>query len=377
MTYPETKVRLRTDSSFTDMVDEEHHIGNSPLSGLVKMVSMFPIDYMHLCCLGVTRKLLNMWLKGKDLTTRLPSQTVQTISGKLLMLRSYMPCEFKPRGLSEMDRWKATELRSFMLYWGPVVLKDCLPSEIYDNFMLFSVSMYLLLSPGISEERLAFAHKLMVSFVEHFRQLYGKDEIVYNIHQLIHLAEEYRKFGTLDNISGFPFENYLGQIKHLLRKPHQPLQQVVKRLSEIPHVQGPHPTKDPILHSIHTDGPVPPQFASSQQYRKVSSNLFTLSTKKGDNCIEVGDGFALVENIVQSDDDVYIIYRKYRHKQPYYMYPCESSYIGTYSVSGLQEGIGLGKLSYVKQKCLLYPDGDGAIAISLLHYAGQQWFSNF
>lgn len=170
--------------------------------------------------------------------------------------------------------------------------------------MLFSVGMYLFLSPGISEKMLAFAHKLMVSFVEHFGELYGKDEIVYNVHQLIHLAEEYRKFGTLDNISGFPFENYLGQIKHLLRKPHQPLQQVVKRLSEIPHVGAPCPTNDPILRSIHTDGPVPPQFISSQQYRKVSTHMFTLSTKKGDNCIEVGDGFALVENIVKSEEDI-------------------------------------------------------------------------
>lgn len=86
MTYPETKVKLRTDSSFTEMVDEEHHLGNtlSPLSGVVKMVSMFPIDYMHVSCLGVTRKLLNMWLKGKNLATRLPSQTVAVISRKLL-----------------------------------------------------------------------------------------------------------------------------------------------------------------------------------------------------------------------------------------------------------------------------------------------------
>lgn len=142
-----------------------------------------------------------------------------------------------------------------MLYWGPIVLKDLLPSELYDNLVLFSVGMYLLLSPGISEEMLAFAHKSMVSFVEHFGELYGKDEIVYNVHQLIHLAEEYRTFGTLDNILGFRFENYLGQIKQLLREAPQPLQQVVKRLSEIPHVRALCPTNDPMLLHSHTDGP--------------------------------------------------------------------------------------------------------------------------
>lgn len=108
---------------------------------------------------------------------------------------------------------------------------------------------------------------------------------------------------------------------------------------------------------------------SSQQYRKVSTHLFTLSTKKGDNCVEVGDGFALVENILKSEEDVYIIYRMYSHKQPYYMYPCESSYIGIYKVSGLQEDIGISKLGHIKRKCLLSPDGDGAIAIPLLHLA--------
>lgn len=371
MTFPETKHKLRTDSSFSDMVDEEHHIGKSPLSGLVKMVSMFPPDYMHVCCLGVTRKMLHIWLKGKHLATKLPSQTAAGISDKLLKLRFYTPSEFnrKPRGLSEIDRWKATEFRSFMLYWGPVVLKDSLPSELYDNFMLFSVGMYMLLSPSISEEMLAFAQKLMVAFVEHFGELYGKDEIVYNIHQLTHLAEEYRRFGNLDNISGFPFENCLGQIKHLLRKPHQTLQQVVKRLSETSHV-GPTCSRDyPKLLNIHIDGPVPTQFISSQQYRKVSTHRFTLSTKKGDNCVEVGDGFALIENIIKSEEDTYIIVRMYGHKQPYYMYPCESSYIGTYKVSGLKENIGVVGLASIKRKCLLCPDMDGAIVIPLLHLA--------
>lgn len=62
----------------------------------------------------------------------------------------------------------------------------------------------------------------------------------------------------------------------------------------------------------------------------------------------------------------------YSHKQPYYMYPCESPYIGTY-VTGLQEDIGISKLNHIKRKSLLCPDGDGAIAIPLLHLAVQSY----
>lgn len=80
------------------------------------------------------------------------------------------------------------------MYWDPLVLKDSLPSEMYDNFILFSVRMYLL-SPGISEEMLAFVHKLMVSCVEYIGALHGKDEIVSSVRQLI-----------LVYLAGLPFQ---------------------------------------------------------------------------------------------------------------------------------------------------------------------------
>lgn len=167
MTYPETNVRLRADYSFPHMIDEELHLRQAlgPLTGIVKMVSM--LDYINL---GVTRKLLIMGVKGRNLATRLPSKTVNLISHELLELRSHTPCELdrKLRALMELDDWKATELQSFMLYWGPKVLKDCLAEELYQNFMLFSVGMYLLLSPAISEEMVVYAQKLMISFAEHF-----------------------------------------------------------------------------------------------------------------------------------------------------------------------------------------------------------------
>ena len=129
-------------------------------------------------------------VKGQSSHYRLSSQTVDSISSKLLVLHSHIPVELnrKPRVLNELDHWKATELRSFMLYWGPVVLKDCLPSEFYDNFMLFSVAMYF--SPELSGQMVELAHRSMISFVKHFGQLYGRDEIVFTVHQLIHLVDE-------------------------------------------------------------------------------------------------------------------------------------------------------------------------------------------
>ncbi|KAK0148197.1 hypothetical protein N1851_012082 [Merluccius polli] len=91
-------------------------------------------------------------------------------------LRNYIPSEFarRPRALAERCRWKATELRQFLLYTGPVVLRGVLQPQIYDNFMLLSVGVYILASPKYFMEMNELANTLLVSFVEHFGQLYGE-----------------------------------------------------------------------------------------------------------------------------------------------------------------------------------------------------------
>ncbi|KAL2103176.1 hypothetical protein ACEWY4_000044 [Coilia grayii] len=263
MTYPDTDVRLRSDDEFEKMADEDHYTNTSCDDGLVKMVSAFPIDYMHLCCLGVMRKLINFWMRGKN-STRQPTRAINAMSEQLVQLRPYIPKEFarKPRELNEFDRWKASELRQFMIYSGPLVLRDTLPNNLYDNFMLFSVAMFLLLTPKISDTMVSFAQRLLMAFVKHFGQLYGREEIVFSVHQMIHIADEYRQFGSLDNISSFPYENYLGKIKKMLRKPSQPLQQVVKRLSEEPVCLVPPPPTQPVLSQPHQEGPLPQDYSS-------------------------------------------------------------------------------------------------------------------
>lgn len=64
--------------------------------------------------------------------------------------------------------------------------------------------------------------------------IYGPTFTVYNVHSLIHLCEDSRNFDlSLDDISSFPFENYLQVIKKFVRKPESPLSQIVKRIGEL------------------------------------------------------------------------------------------------------------------------------------------------
>lgn len=124
------------------------------LSAVVKMVSMFPIDSMHVSCLEVTSKLLNMWLKRQKSgnSTSFSNccshfrQTAQSVPAWLVNLTS--------------NQRRYLRVRSMESYWAAIfhaIFGTWLPSDMYDNLMLFSFSMYLLLSPDISDKTLNFA----------------------------------------------------------------------------------------------------------------------------------------------------------------------------------------------------------------------------
>ena len=90
-----------------------------------------------------------------------------------------------------------------------------------------------MLNPSVCSEFCDYAHELLVTFVTHFGNLYGKDMLTYNVHGLVHLANEVKKFGSLDNTSAFVFESFLGRLKRMIRKPGSPLEQIIRRISEL------------------------------------------------------------------------------------------------------------------------------------------------
>lgn len=72
--------------------------------------------------------------------------------------------------------------------------------------------MVILLSNNMNEY-IDYARDLMIYFVKQFEIIYGKHLVSHNVHGLIHIADDYERFGPLDNISAFPFENFMKNLK--------------------------------------------------------------------------------------------------------------------------------------------------------------------
>ena len=68
MTFPSMNSTLRDNSSFRRQASKPHHQGKSPFTKILSldMINGFPLDYMHLVCLGVMKKLLLLWRGEKN-----------------------------------------------------------------------------------------------------------------------------------------------------------------------------------------------------------------------------------------------------------------------------------------------------------------------
>ncbi|CAC5378361.1 unnamed protein product [Mytilus coruscus] len=85
MTYQDTDdLSVRTNDSFRRQTNPEHHNRDSPFCTLdIDMIAQFPIDYMHQCCLGVMKRLILIWIRGKK-EVKMSALHSEQISNRLL-----------------------------------------------------------------------------------------------------------------------------------------------------------------------------------------------------------------------------------------------------------------------------------------------------
>lgn len=346
--FLDTTQPSRTNEEFKNMKYlGKHQLVRSPfITTDIDCVRDFPLDYMHLVCLGVVRRIIMFW-KG-DFSYR-PSRLSRgqqlRISDNLRGLRPFISSEFarRPRGLEEVKRWKATEFRLFVLYIGFIAVRDILDQERYEHFLTLVVALRIMThkTDDFRNENISYAGNLMAYFVDHCERLYGNTFTVYNVHSLVHLHEDVTYFQKdIHAISCFPFENYLQKLKRYVRNSNNPLAQVIKRMQELDNFDQ---------NENHKDVNV-----------KISANArdsWFLTTKGDIAQINTVQQSSLVCDIVSN-----------RNVRPYFSRPCDSQLVGIHFVphNKLKFKRNLLVKADLQWKVLSIPVEDGNVFIALL-----------
>lgn len=134
------------------------------------------------------------------------------------------------RSLHLFAAWKGQEFRHFLNYYGVVILRKFLPTRYYEHFITLFCAVRICSSVAYLS-KLHVAKILFDSFITTYKIIYGAQFITSNVHNLNHVVADVERFGPLDTISAYPFENALGIMKRMIRSGSEPLKQVANRLS--------------------------------------------------------------------------------------------------------------------------------------------------
>ncbi|XP_066936547.1 uncharacterized protein [Clytia hemisphaerica] len=176
------------------------------------------IDYMHAVLLGVTKLLMSMWCDGSHKNEPYSVfQALPQVEDRLLSLKPPNYITRAPRTIkSNLGYWKASEFRSFLLYYFVPVMSKLLPSIYFEHFYLLSHAVHLLLKSNITSNDIATAKRFIFLFCSTFDKLYQRRYMTINIHSLIHLPKTVSELGPLYVYSLFSFEDKNGFILKLI-----------------------------------------------------------------------------------------------------------------------------------------------------------------
>lgn len=351
LVYPYEICEKRNDSDFINRDDDHFMSGKvSEFSKLsIGLVTQVPLDYLHLVCLGIVKRLLKTWVKG-SLPHRIRGADVDAISVRLKSFRKFVPSCFqrKPRTLWDVDYYKGTEFRQILLYTGFPSLVGILKSTQLDHFILLHLAGHILLSvkaDDVSWNNLA--KELLHEFVKNFERIYGLEYVTYNVHSLIHLPDDSINFGRLDNASTFQFESFMQILKKLLRAKNLFVEQAFNRISELE--------------------------ATKLYDERVNENV-VLSQKTGDNCFMLRNGeLILVVKCTKVDGNLFnCCYKKFLITKKVKQYPVDSRKFGIYYTKNLSNNCNAKfKNEDVLAKYVCLPYKNSFFCMPLLHTVSQ------
>lgn len=334
-----TQCILRTDHSFRNQTNQQHHTGVSPLINItphIDMVNDFCLDSMHLVYIGIVKKILDYWLNSNVKSVKLSNTMKNVLTNLLLQLKHQVPQDFQrtTRSLDDIAKFKATELQFILLYVGPIIFKQVLSEDVYRHFLLLHVGIRLLCSKDLATQKLEHAKHCLKLFVTTSKILYGKTCLVSNMHNLIHLADDVDYMNcTIPEVSGYPFESFLGKLKKFIRNGNRPLSQICRRLSEL-SFKNTEKVTIPVYIKILRQ--LSPDEENNIPIKSVQYKGSILTSKHPDNTVLLeNNNIMQIDNIFKTfgENLIKISGIQLRKKSSIFQYPFQSEHLNMWSVT--------------------------------------------
>lgn len=217
---------LRTHESMMDNMLNFHNsternkkrkiLQNKGCKGFSQLVTLHPyfnlgrgviVDFMHNALLGVTRTLFMIFTDsfGKEYYLGDPEMK-NILDERLKSIRVPNSITRTPREVKFAKKWKASEWRMFLIFYGLLCFDGLLPQKYFIHFAMLSSAFYLLIQKSVSYADIELADTYLRQFVFLTEEYFDKVSMVYNQHQLLHATAAAKDWGPLWGPNAFIFE---------------------------------------------------------------------------------------------------------------------------------------------------------------------------
>ena len=192
--------------------------------------NMIPPDSMHFLYLGIVPQHTDLLLTSHKEPYYIGSPNCQhIINNNLLSCKPPRRITRSPRPITDRANWKASEWRSWLLFYSLPCLQNVLPEKYWKHWAKLVAVAQILSSNSISKKDLEEANTLIIEYTVEFQQIFGKQHMTYNLHLLLHVIRSVRMFGPIQGYDAFSFENENRLLLKLKTSPTEVTVQIAKR----------------------------------------------------------------------------------------------------------------------------------------------------
>lgn len=221
-TAADFKIRSELAASTSGRLNRERTVGHKGISVFQRILDVplphaIVIDAMHTVFLCHGKKIL------VRLQYLISKENMIKLSKKLVSIRYIHDILRRPRSFLNVQKWKASEVRVFILYIGLPALVESLSDDDAGDLAMYVVILRFLHDHWNQSEHVK-------SIVSNLLTIYMKNiirKIDLNIHPPkfatisththLHLPAQCTKFGRLEWLSNFVFEGFLGYLKGFVK----------------------------------------------------------------------------------------------------------------------------------------------------------------